>query len=165
MSKVILGRGQILSLVKENGLIEGFSPDCLGGAGYDLRVDKVYEIKGCGFLGSEDRRNPPVEEKEFTTYSLKPQKYILIETLEKVSMPNNLAARILPRSTLFRCGCMLTTALVDPGYKGALVMGLQNVSCFDFLLERRARIAQIIFESIEGETKPYEGRYQGGKIV
>lgn len=162
---MILGREGILELVEEKNLLEGFDMDCLEGAGYDLRVNRIHRMKNGGFLGSKDRRTPEVEAVDFDRYSLKPGEYVLIETLEKVNMPKNLVARVLPRSSLFRCGCTLVNAVVDPGYQGVLIFGLRNLSEFDFVLEMGARIAQIVFEEVIGKTKAYEGRYQGGRVV
>lgn len=162
---MVIGRERILELVKREKLIENFSLDCLGGAGYDLRIDSIYRLRSGGFLGVADRKTPEVEEIHFREYHLKPGEYVLVETLERVNMPGDMVARVLPRSSLFRCGCALVNALVDPGYRGTLTFGLKNLSEYDFKLERKARIAQIVFERVEGETSLYEGRYQGGKVV
>ncbi len=162
---MVLGKSEILSLVKEKNLLENFSEKSLGGAGYDLRVDRIYKLKSDSFLGVDDRKTPEVEEVEFDNFSLRPGEYVLVETLEKVNMPSDIAARVLNRSTLFRCGCALFNALVDPGFKGTLTFGLKNLSEHEFKLERHARIAQIVFEKVVGETSDYEGKYQGGKVV
>jgi len=162
---MILSRERILDLIKESALLENFSPDCLEGAGYDLRIGKVYRLKGGGRLLAEGKENPEVEEVHGGEFSLAAGEYVLIESLEKVNMPVNLVARILPRSTVFRNGCALITALVDPGFKGTLTMGLKNLSGFEFRFQHGARVAQIVFEEVSGETKPYEGHYQGGRIV
>ena len=161
---MILGRGRILTLV-ESGLIEDFSIDCLGGAGYDLRLGRIYSLKSDGLLTASARQTPKVEEVEADQHTLRPGDYVLLETLEKINMPLNLAARILNRSTVFRCGCTLINAFVDPGYRGTLTFGLKNLSTRDFTVERGARIAQIVFEEVAGETEGYCGRYQGGKVV
>jgi deoxycytidine triphosphate deaminase len=161
---MLLGRAQILEYVKD-GLIEGFQENSLGGAGYDLSLGKLYRLKSGGYLGKSERRLPEVEEISDDTIILRPGDYILVETIESVKMPKELAARILNRSTLFRCGCALENALVDPGYTGTLTFGLKNHSNHDFKLERGARIAQIVFEKVSGETTNYSGRYQGGKVV
>jgi deoxycytidine triphosphate deaminase len=161
---MILGRARILELVGE-GLIENFSADCLGGAGYDLRADRLYALESDSFLGVTSRQTPEVEEIEFGKYTVPPGEYILVETLEKVNMPSDVMARVLNRSTLFRCGCSLFNAVVDPGFKGTLTFGLKNLALRDFTLQRHARIAQIVFERVEGETVAYDGKYQGGKVV
>jgi dUTP pyrophosphatase len=162
---MVIGRDRILDLVKRKGLIADFDEGCLGGAGYDLRIGRIYGLKSGGFLGASDRKTPDVEEIPFSEYSLKPGEYVLVETMESVNLPEDLVARILPRSSLFRCGCCLITALVDPGYRGKLIFGLKNVSGFEFGLEKGARIAQIVFEAVDGKTSLYEGRYQGGRVV
>jgi deoxycytidine triphosphate deaminase len=162
---MILGDAKILKLVGEKNLVEDFNPECLGGAGYDLRLNKAYRLISDSLIGVKDRKTPDVEEIKDSPIKLRPGEYVLVETLERVNMPENVMARILPRSSLFRCGCMLATAVVDPGYRGALTMGLKNVSDRKFTLERKARIAQIVFEEVEGSSRRYEGKYQGGKVV
>jgi len=161
---MVLGSSRILGLVGK-GLIEDFSPDCLGGAGYDLRLGRLYRLKSDGFLGVSDRRTPKVEEINSKSHTLKPGEYVLAETLERVNMPADLMARVLNRSTLFRCGCGLYNAVVDPGFTGTLTFGLKNLSDREFTVEKGARIAQIVFEEVEGETIKYDGKYQGGKVV
>jgi dUTP pyrophosphatase len=162
---MLLGREKILELVEEKKLIEDFSMDCLEGCGYDLRLGRIYELNGGASLGVDYRNLPKIKEKDFQKYTLNPGEYILIETLEKINMPSYLAARILSRSTLFRSGAALLTALVDPGYQGTLTMGLINHGRTEFSIQKNSKIAQIVFEEIEGETKEYNGRYQGGKVV
>jgi deoxycytidine triphosphate deaminase len=80
-------------------------------------------------------------------------------------MPDDLIAFILPRSTLFRCGVSLRTAVVDPGYRGALTLGIKNEGALEFRLQRGARIAQIVFSEVMGDAAQYSGKYQGGKVV
>jgi dCTP deaminase len=161
---MILGREKLLARIKE-GIIEGYDPSCLGGAGYDLRIGRLYFLKSGGFLGVEARKTPDIEEFPGEEYCLLSGEYALAETIEKVNMPDDLVARILNRSTVFRCGCTLATALVDPGFHGTLTLGIKNLSSQEFRLERGARIAQIVFEEIVGETLQYSGKYQGGKVV
>jgi len=161
---MILGRSAILERVSE-GLIEDFSMDSVGGAGYDLRLDKIYRLNSDSLLGVSERKTPEVSDVEFESYTLAPGEYVLVETLEKVNMPSDLLARVLNRSSVFRCGCSLFNAVVDPGFCGTLTFGLKNLSENAFTVERGARIAQVVFESVGGETVEYDGKYQGGKVV
>jgi dCTP deaminase len=162
---MILSAERIRKQVTEEKLIEDFSEKSLNGAGYDLRVGRFYKIRGEALLGVEKRVLPEADEIKADEITLKPGEYLLIETLEKVHMPKNLMARILPRSTLFRAGCSLITAVVDPGYYGTLTVGLTNLSGAVFRLEKGARVGQIVFEEVSGEATEYNGRYQGGKVV
>lgn len=162
---MILGRDEILRLVKEKNLIEGFDETCLEGAGYDLRVGKFYSASGGTYLSREERKLPEINEITGETLMLKPGDYVLMETMEGVNMPGDLAARVLNRSSLFRCGASTFNALIDPGYCGKLTFGLRNISDHDFSIKKGAKVAQIVFEEVTGGTQLYNGRYQGGKVV
>ncbi|VVB52383.1 Deoxyuridine 5'-triphosphate nucleotidohydrolase [uncultured archaeon] len=161
----MLGRSEILRLIKDENLLSDWDEKALGGSGYDLRAGRFYRLKSSSFLGVSSRKTPQVEEIFGDKLVLAPDEYVLVESVESVKMPAGVAARILPRSSLFRCGCMLYTALVDPGFTGTLTMGLKNECAHEFTLERGARVAQIVFEKVEGTTTLYAGKYQGGKIV
>lgn len=162
---MILSHQKIQELVKKKNLIENFDINCVESAGYDLKVGKIYRLNSDSYLGVKDRKTPKITEIEFKKYKLKSNQYLLIETIERVNIPENILARILPRSTLFRCGCSLITAVVDPGYRGTLTMGLKNLSESSFEFEKGSRIAQIVFETVDGKTKGYNGKYQGGRVA
>lgn len=161
---MIVGKEKLTKYL-DNGLLQGHDLSFVGGAGYDLRLGRIYRLTSESFLGETERKTPNIEEIGGKKHTLKPGDYVLVETVEKVNMPANLAARVLNRSTIFRCGATLVNALVDPGYRGTLTFGLKNLSQQDFTVEKGARIAQIVFEEVTGETTQYNGRYQGGKIV
>jgi len=163
---MILAQDKIIELVNESKLIEKFSVDCLCGAGYDLRLGKAYKLKSPGFVGRDSKKNPDISDVDFDMkLTVKPGEYMLIESVEPVNIPGNIIARILPRSSIFRMGGYVFTAVVDPGYQGRLTMGFKNLSDFDIEIERYARVAQIVFEVVEGSAVSYSGQYQGGKIV
>ena len=55
---MILGVKKLLKLVKEKKLVENLSERELKnpeGAGFDIRIGELYEAKGKGFLGVEER--------------------------------------------------------------------------------------------------------------
>jgi len=161
---MILGSSELLEMFKK-GLVEGYVTDNVGGAGYDLRLGHVYELKTGGQIGAKTRTLPEIELVQAEEHFLGPGEYVLVETMEKVNMPDDLAARVLNRSSLFRCGAALENALVDPGYRGTLTFGLKNNSKNTFKVEQGAPIAQIVFERVQGSERSYDGRYQGGKVV
>ncbi len=160
-----LGGAEILRRAQESSLIEGLTEESLQGSGVDLRIDKLFELDGIARLGKNERVMPNVSEPPGENFVLQAKSYYLCLTAEKVNMPDDLIAFILPRSTLFRCGISLKSAVVDPGYKGALTLGLTNETDREFQLDRGARIAQIVFSYISGGSTGYEGKYQGGKVV
>jgi deoxycytidine triphosphate deaminase len=162
---MILGKKAIEKLIKEEKLLEDYDAKNIEGAGYDLRVSKFYATEGGTCLKKDYRRLPEIKEIPESLILLKPNEYILIETMEKVNMPANVAARVLNRSSLFRSGCSTFNAFVDPGFRGTLTFGLKNISDHEFSLEKGAKVAQIVFEEVKGGTELYNGKYQGGKVV
>jgi dCTP deaminase/dUTP pyrophosphatase len=162
---MILGKEEILRLIRENKLLENCVEDFVEGAGYDLRVGRFYDASGSTYIARDERRLPEVKEIPEEILLLKPGQYVLMETMERVNMPEDLIARVLNRSSLFRCGASTFNALVDPGYRGTLTFGLKNISDHEFSIQKGARVAQIVFEEVKGAAESYSGRYQGGKVV
>lgn len=160
-----LGSSEIKRRIIEEKLVTNCNIDNVQGAGVDLRIEKLYEVSGTAYLGIKKRKLPNLIEKDDRVFKLAPGTYYLCLTTESVNMPEDLIAFILPRSTLFRCGVSLRTAVVDPGYKGALTIGIKNEGPLEFKLKRSARIAQIVFSEVKGNAEKYNGKYQGGKVV
>lgn len=83
---------------------------------------------------------------------------------EIVHIPNNIMALATPRSSLLRCGVTINTAVWDAGYSGrseSLLVVYNPLGC---RLQRNARILQLIFLRLTGETEGYQGNYQGENI-
>lgn len=165
----VIGYEEILKLTKQNpSLIENVDEKNIQPSGVDLRVKRIYRLKNSGFLGTKDRMTPDVEsvsDRFGEKFRLEPNEFVLVETMEKVNMPKDLMAIILPRSSLFRCGVGLHTAVVDPGFQGTLTFGMKNLSEFPFEIEIGSRIGQIVFKEVKENVKLYDGKYQGGKVT
>jgi len=165
---VVIGYEKIKELIKSNNIVENVEEKNIQPSGIDLRVKCIYRLKNGGFMGVEKRQTPKVENvsnKIGEKVILKPNEFVLVETMEKVNMPNDLMARVLPRSSLFRCGVSLFTAVIDPGFIGTLTFGMKNLSDHPFEIEIGTKVGQIVFEEVKGNTKLYNGKYQGGKVT
>jgi len=166
---VVIGHNKILELIKQKPpLIENINEKNIQPSGVDLRVKCIYRLKNGGYMGVEKRKNPDVEvdnNEIGKKIILKPNEFVLVETMEKVNMPNDLMAIVLPRSSLFRCGVSLHTAVIDPGFIGTLTFGMKNLSNFPFEIEIGTKVGQIVFEEVKGNNKLYNGKYQGGKVI
>jgi deoxycytidine triphosphate deaminase len=160
-----LGSSEIKRRIIEEKLLENCSTANIQGTGVDLKIEKLFLVDGPAFLGTEERKLPDLQELDELTFKLAPDTYYLCLTRESVNMPEDLIAFILQRSTLFRCGVSLRTAVVDPGYRGGLTIGIKNEGPCEFKLKRGARIAQIVFSEVKGDADKYSGKYQGGKVV
>lgn len=168
---MILGPKILLKLVKKQKLVEGLSERELTnpeGAGFDLRLGEVYKISGTAFLGETHRKTADIESVarygEQKSIKIKPGDFFLVKTIEKINLPINLSAVILPRTTTFRSGLFLRTGPVQPGYQGELTFGLKNEGPITVEIEMGARFVHILFHEIKGEGSKYRGQWQGGRV-
>jgi len=171
---MILGAKKILKLVKEKKLVENLSERELKnpeGAGFDLRIGELYQLKGQGFLGVEERETPEVkllakvDEKKSKKVILQPRTYYLIKTIEKLNLPENLLALFTPRSTLYRSGVYIFGGQTAPGYQGELTTGIYNFRDEKFELEMGSRVIHIMFFEVKGKSNLYRGQWQGGRVA
>jgi dUTP pyrophosphatase len=83
---------------------------------------------------------------------------------EIVNLPKNIMALATPRSSLLRCGVTVNTAIWDAGYSGRSQSLMVVYNSQGFRLQRNARIVQLVFFRLTGETEGYEGTYQQENI-
>ncbi len=178
----VIGINEVLQRVKKKGLIENLGQRELKnpeGVGVDLRLGAVHKIiSGGAFIeadgegGLGKRKGVKTElVAEFKPKArkqdevvIKPGDYYLVSTFETINTPKDLMPLVFPRTSLFRAGLLLLNSKTDPGYKGTLTMGLKNLSEHEVTLQLGARICNIVFFEIKGETVSYRGQHQGGRI-
>ena len=136
--------------------------------GYDLTLKEVKRIKGgrvlCNgtYVEGYETTDITVDGMSRDTYRLEPGSYSL--TFEQgVKLPSNKTAFIRHRSSILRCGAIITSGVYDPGFEtdemGAVLIATQPIT-----IEVGARVAQIIiFDNSEAEL--YDGQWQGTKDV
>lgn len=170
---MILSPKILLKLVKDNKLVERLSDRELNnpeGTGFDLRLGEVFRISGDAFLGETHRKTPDIESvmvynpKKNQSIKIKPGDFFLVKTIEKINLPIDLSAVILPRTTTFRSGLFLRTGPIQPGYQGELTFGLKNEGPITVEIEMGARFVHVIFHEIKGEGSAYRGQWQGGRV-
>jgi deoxycytidine triphosphate deaminase len=168
---MIISPKQLLKLVKSKKLVEGLSERELTnpeGAGFDLRLGEVFKISGSAFLGETHRQTPDIESAAVfgkdKSIKIKPGDFFLAKTIEKINLPLNLSAVIMPRTTTFRSGLFLRSGPVQPGYEGELTFGLKNEGPITVEIEMGARFAHILFHEIKGTGEKYRGQWQGGRV-
>lgn len=170
---MILGPKALLKLVKEKKLVENLSERELTnpeGAGFDLRLGEVFKISGKAFLGETHRQTPGIESviaydpQKTQSIRIKPGDFFLVKTIEKINLPLDLSAVILPRTTTFRSGIFIRTGPIQPGYSGELTFGLKNEGPITVEIEMGARFTHVVFSEIKGEGGKYRGQWQGGRV-
>lgn len=88
----------------------------------------------------------------------------LITFNEVVHLPKNVMAIAKPRSSLLRCGVTIHNAVWDAGYSGRSQALMVVYNPQGFRLQKNARILQLVFMELTGETEAYRGTYQGENI-
>ena len=95
-------------------------------------------------------------------YKLEPGHLIIGKTLEHITLPDHLAARIEGKSSLARFGLAVhvTAPTVIAGFKGRLFLEMHNVGPFTIELKHKMKISQLILEHVGlPPSKGYGGRF------
>jgi len=132
--------------------------------GIDLTVRSIERFVGPGNVDFDNshRKLPGVEKLKFYSNGwlfLEPGAYNITFN-EIVNIPLDLIGIAKPRSTLIRCGVTINTGFIDAGYYGHLQCLLVVDNTSGFYIKRHARVLQIAFIRLTGETTGYNGRYQ-----
>lgn len=167
----VLSRQDIQRLVQQTPpLVEGFidlsaqvQPN-----GIDLTLREVAMLQFSGTIAASnsERYIPPIAPLVYDglgLIDLLPGAYIVTYN-EIVHLPNNVMALGRPRSSLLRCGVNIGTAVWDAGYSGRSQSLLTVYNPYGFRVQRNARIMQLVFFQLTGETEGYKGTYQGENI-
>lgn len=171
---MVLGVDELHKRVKREKLVENLSTRELTnpeGAGFDLRVGKVSQIFGTAFIGIDERNSCDskilyeYKENKKQSFVIKPGECLLLTTIEKVNMPNNLTAKTWLRSTYYRSGIILSGGNIAPGYCGELSCLIYNCGNVKVEIELGARFMHIIFWEISGKTNLYRGQWQNGRVT
>jgi len=164
----MLARSEIQRLIDE-GLIEG-APDIasqLQPNGFELTLRDVEIFCSAGKLGIDERElaiSKPLSFEKNGWLFLPPGAYKL-RFNEIVRLPKGYGALAKPRSSLLRCGVAIHTAVWDAGYKGRgeCLMVVYNTK--GFWIRKGARILQLVFFKLIGESgEGYEGMFQNENL-
>jgi dCTP deaminase len=150
-------------------LVDPFVPDNIQPASIDLRLHNKFivfdsHVTSCIDLNDvkdEGCRVITVGEEGFV---LHPGEFILGATLEQVTCPDNIVARLEGKSSIGRLGILIhiTAGFVDPGWHGRLTLEILNVRKVPVILRPGLPFCQISFQYMASRCEnPYEGRYQG----
>ncbi|PPD57447.1 deoxyuridine 5'-triphosphate nucleotidohydrolase [Dehalogenimonas etheniformans] len=136
--------------------------------GIDLTLKEVFNIDGPGVIPVDNAQRKlsslsplPFDGKD--RIHLKPGDY-LITYNEVVSLPKDVMALGRTRSSLLRCGAAIHTAVWDAGYSGRSQSLVVVYNKDGIILEKNARLLQLVFFRLGSETEGYSGIYQNENI-
>ncbi|MGW7100429.1 dCTP deaminase [Streptomyces sp. NPDC054838] len=107
------------------------------------------------------------EIEEVEGWLIQPGDFLLANTIERITLPLDLAARVEGKSSLGRLGLAVhvTAGFIDPGFSGQITLEIANLSQWPIRLRRQMPIAQLGLIPMAGiPARPYGAagnHYQG----
>jgi len=156
-------------------VIDPFDPGLVQPASVDVRVDRRFRVFHNGRYPYIDVRQPMDDLTELVEVSgdepfiLHPGEFVLGQTLERITLPDDLVARLEGKSSLGRLGLLIhsTAGFVDAGFSGNLTLELSNVANLPITIYYGMPIGQVSFMRMDGAVEhPYgspesRSKYQG----
>jgi len=143
----------------ERIVITPFDPKCVGPNSYDVHLGDTIKCYKDNVV-TPGQHNPTIE-LDFVSQgiTLYPGELYLASTKEYTET-HGLAPKLEGRSSIARCGMMvhLTAGFGDDGFCGHWT--LEIVVAKLVVVHAGMRVAQICYQTLYGERKPYQGRYQ-----
>ena len=145
-------------------VIDPLSADTVRENGVDLRfseeiirlqpTDKVLDIQ------APDNEGLYVKEKVADYFILGKYEKVLVATLEKVKLGNDLMAFCQLRSTFSRAGISIPPTVVDAGFEGNLTIQISGGS-FPIKIPAKTRFLHLVFAELKTPLiTGYEGKYK-----
>jgi dCTP deaminase len=138
----------------------------------DVRLDRFFRVFNNARYTHID---PAQQQDDLTTlveptgdepFVLPPGEFVLGSTLEVVSIPDDLAARLEGKSSLGRLGLLThsTAGFVDPGFSGHITLELSNVANLPITLWPGMKIGQLcLFQLSSAAEHPYGSAVYGSR--
>ncbi|SMG20511.1 dCTP deaminase [Corynebacterium pollutisoli] len=176
LGNVLLSDRDIRAAIDSGSLgIEPYEPGNVQPSSVDVRLDRFFRV----FNNSkythidpklqQDELTSLVEVEEGDAFVLHPGEFVLASTLEKFTLPDNLAGRLEGKSSLGRLGLLThsTAGFIDPGFSGYVTLELSNVANLPMTLWPGMKVGQMaIFRMSSPAEVPYGtgslgSKYQG----
>ena len=151
---MVLSNKTIKKLIDEEKIqISPFNEADLGSISIDLH------------LGQQALNPDSGEQFNLEDYHLSLDEFLLSNTKEHIKLPDNIMARVVPRSSLARIGVLATfdADILPPNYSGKPVLTLKNLSKKPILLKEDLPVCQIIFYQVDKAVTGYTSRYDHNK--
>jgi dCTP deaminase len=145
--------------------IDPYDDDLLQPSSVDVRVDRYFRVfrnSRYPFIDVKEPMEELTELVEITDESqpfiLHPGEFVLGSTLERITLPDDLVARLEGKSSLGRLGLLIhsTAGFIDPGWDGHVTLELSNVANLPITIYFGMKIGQVSFVQL---TEPAENPY------
>ncbi len=152
--------------------IEPYEPTLMQPSSLDVRVDRLFRVfrnSRYPFIDvkvAQEELTELVEAADEEPFILHPGEFVLGATLERVSLPDDLVARLEGKSSLGRLGLLIhsTAGFIDPGFDGHVTLELSNVANLPITIYPGMKIGQLSFVQLsEPAEAPYGSTGLGSK--
>ncbi|TFD33503.1 dCTP deaminase [Cryobacterium sp. TMT1-19] len=155
--------------------LEPYQADMIQPSSIDVRLDGFFRLfdnhKYPYIDPAEDQPDLTrlIETSAGEPFILHPGEFVLGSTYEKVTLPDDVAARLEGKSSLGRLGLLThsTAGFIDPGFTGHVTLELSNVATLPIKLWPGMKIGQLCFFRLSSPAErpygssEYSSRYQG----
>ena len=148
--------------------IDPYDPSLLQPSSVDVRVDRLFRVfrnNRASFIDVKVEQNLTelVEVEHDEAFILHPGEFVLGSTLERITLPDDLVARLEGKSSLGRLGLLIhsTAGFIDPGWDGHVTLELSNVANLPITIYYGMKIGQLSFVQL---TEPAENPYGSALI-
>jgi dCTP deaminase len=162
---VVLSDRTIRRLIDEGHIgIEPFDEELIQPSSVDVRVDRFFRVfrnSRYPFIDVKEEMEDLtelVETENSEPFILHPGEFVLGSTLERITLPDDLVARLEGKSSLGRLGLLIhsTAGFIDPGWDGHVTLELSNVANLPITIYVGMKIGQLSFVQL---TEPAENPY------
>ena len=122
-----------------------------------LRGTELEAAAGDDFKVREDAVGVDVHVSQETC--VMPHDYATVPTAEELDVPTDAAATITGRSAHMRQGVTMPGGIVDPGYRGSLMLEFFNHSREPIVLEAGEAGGRLVFMALSGPAERYSGQW------
>jgi dCTP deaminase len=167
---MVLSDRTIRQLLEEGRIgIEPYEEELLQPSSVDVRVDKLFRVfrnSRYPFIDVKQEMEDLTELVEVDpdeAFILHPGEFVLGSTLERITLPDDLVARLEGKSSLGRLGLLIhsTAGFIDPGWDGHVTLELSNVANLPITIYYGMKIGQLSFVQL---TEPAEHPYGSGGL-
>ena len=170
---MVLSDRSIRRLVADGRIgIDPFDDSLVQPSSVDVRVDQYFRVFRNSRYPFIDVKKPMEDLTELVEidgdepFILHPGEFVLGSTLERVTLPDDLVARLEGKSSLGRLGLLIhsTAGFIDPGWDGHVTLELSNVANLPITIYYGMKIGQLSFvEMTEAAESPYGSSKLGSK--
>jgi dCTP deaminase len=173
---MVLSDGTIRKEIEDGRIVlDPYDPGLIQPSSVDVRVDRKFRVFQNSRYPYIDVRQQMedltelVEISDTEPFILHPGEFVLGQTLERVTLPNDIVARLEGKSSLGRLGLLIhsTAGFVDAGFEGNLTLELSNVANLPITIYHGMPIGQMSFMRMDAPVEhPYgsgetSSKYQG----